>query len=191
MQHIYSEFYNQESKITKLKSKVLGIVLHDDAENNSAEDYIVWLQQRIDNNELEKGWACVYVDKQTCYWFHPSQYVEWHCGNAFANDHYIGIERCQSKINGILTDEQFGENEEASYWIAALLLKKYQLPVNRETVKLHKMFFDTECPARAWSIHLNNAPTNEENIKMLQDYFIDKIKYHYFNIKESDMFVVG
>lgn len=55
MQHIYSEFYNQASKITKLKSEVLGIVLHDDAENNTAEDYIVWLQQRIDNNELEKG----------------------------------------------------------------------------------------------------------------------------------------
>mgnify|MGYP006865397643 CR=1 FL=1 len=35
-----------------------------------------------------------------------------------------------------------------------------------------------------------NAPTNEENIKMLQDYFIDKIKYHYFNIKESDMLAV-
>ncbi|MDW8565760.1 peptidoglycan recognition protein family protein [Staphylococcus shinii] len=191
MEHIYSEFYNQKTKITELKPDVLGVVLHDDAENNNAKDYIAWLQQRMDNNELDKGWACAYVDKQTCYWFHPSSYVEWHCGDAFANTHYIGIERCQSKINGILSDKEFMENEEASFWIAALLLKKYQLPVNRETVKLHKMFFDTQCPARAWSIHLDNTTTNAENIKTLQDYFINKIKAHYTNIQENDTAVVG
>jgi len=70
-------------------------------------------------------------------------------------------------------------------------LKKYQLPVNRETVKLHKMFFDTQCPARAWSIHLDNTTTNAENIKTLQDYFINKIKAHYTNIQENDTAVVG
>ncbi len=48
-------------------------------------------------NWKKDGRVCMLISKHV---FHPSQYVEWHCGNAFANDHYIGIERCQSKING-------------------------------------------------------------------------------------------
>lgn len=33
MEHIYSEFYRQTEKITEPKLQVLGVVLHDDAEN--------------------------------------------------------------------------------------------------------------------------------------------------------------
>ncbi|WP_436862646.1 peptidoglycan recognition protein family protein [Staphylococcus caeli] len=190
MEHIYSKFYKQHETITACKPEILGVVLHDDAENYSAKDYIEWLQNRIEHDELEKGWACVYIDKNTSYWFHPSHHIEWHCGHTFANEHYIGIERCQSKIGGVLSDEAFMQNEEASFKIAAMLLQKYKLPVNRTTVKLHKMFYDTECPARAWAIHLNNAPTNQQNMQRLQDYFIERIKaYDLFT--EEELAVLG
>ncbi|PHK49619.1 peptidoglycan recognition protein family protein [Staphylococcus edaphicus] len=191
MEHIYSDFYKQPVKITERKPDVLGVVLHDDAENYQAKDYIDWLKKRITNHELEKGWACVYVDMHTCYWFHPSEYTEWHCGNTFANTHYIGIERCQSKINGVLNDKAFMRNEEASFKIAALLLKKYQLPVNRQTVRLHKEFFETECPARAWSIHLGNVKTNQENIEKLKDYFIERIKSYDNYSSEKTLDIIG
>ncbi|MDW4542562.1 N-acetylmuramoyl-L-alanine amidase [Staphylococcus saprophyticus] len=191
MEHIYSEFYRQTEKITEPKLQVLGVVLHDDAENYTAKAYIEWLKRRINRNELEKGWACLYVDANTCYWFHPSEYIEWHCGNAFANSHYVGIERCQSKINGVLDDEAFMRNEEASFKMAALILNKYHLPINRETVRLHKEFFDTECPAQAWKIHLGNVETNQQTIQILQDYFIERIKSYASCISDEELKTVG
>ncbi|HLR19276.1 MAG TPA: N-acetylmuramoyl-L-alanine amidase [Staphylococcus sp.] len=191
MEHIYSDYYIKDNKITDLKPEILGIVLHDDAENYTAKDYIVWLNNRIANDELEKGWASVYVDTKSCYWFHPTPYIEWHCGNTFANKHFIGIERCQSKINGVLTDDEFMENEEVSFWVAALLLKKYNLLVNRKTVRIHKEFFDTECPARAWSIHNGNAKTNNQSITKLKDYFINKIQNYYDTITDIDLLQLG
>ncbi|WP_418128994.1 N-acetylmuramoyl-L-alanine amidase [Staphylococcus sp. HKU1] len=191
LHHIYSDYYKQPAKITEKKPEIHGVVLHDDAENNKAVDYIQWLQRRIDKDELEKGWGCVYVDKESCYWFHPSNYIEWHCGEPFANAHFIGIERCQSLINGVLSDKAFMENEETSYWIAALLLKKYNLPITRETVRLHKEFSDTACPARAWQVHLGDVPTNEKNINKLKDYFIEHIKRYSDQITKDDLDVLG
>lgn len=191
MKHIYSNYYKTDDKITELKKDILGVVLHDDAENYTAQNYITWLNNRIKKNELEKGWASVYIDQDTCYWFHPTQYTEWHCGNTFANTHYIGIERCQSKINGVLTDSAFMKVEEVSFWLAAAILKKYQLPVNRETVRIHKEFYDTECPARSWLIHLQQASNTLSNVNRLKDYFIYKIKYYYDDITKEDMKSIG
>lgn len=179
MEHIYSEFYEGKAKITKKKKQILGIVLHDDAENMSAKNYIAWLNEREEQGCLYKGWASVYVDKDTCYWFHPIDHTEWHCGKQFANEHYVGIERCQSKINGVLSDQQFEENEEASFAIAAQILKGQNLPVNRKTVRLHREFFDTACPARAWAIHVGNREDYEVNRQRLKDYFIERIQSYY------------
>ena len=191
MNHIYSNFYTTNNKITDLKPYILGIVLHDDAENYAAKDYIDWLNNRIEKNELEKGWASVYVDQDTCYWFHPTEYVEWHCGNVYANTQFIGVERCQSKRDGVLTDQEFMKNEEVSFWVAALLLKKYNLPVNRNTVRIHKEFFETECPDRVWKIHLEDAQTNSESILKLKDYFISKIQGYYNKVVDSELENMG
>ncbi|MDG0844038.1 N-acetylmuramoyl-L-alanine amidase [Staphylococcus equorum] len=191
MNHIYSNFYTTYNKITNLKPDILGIVLHDDAENYAAHEYIEWLNNRIAKNELEKGWASVYVDVDTCFWFHPTEYIEWHCGNNYANTHFIGIERCQSKRGGVLTDQEFMENEEVSFRVAALLLKKYNLPVNRNTVRIHKEFFETECPDRAWKIHLEDAQTNPESILKLKDYFISKIQGYYNKVVDSEVENIG
>lgn len=62
MEHIYSDYFNLTETITELKRDILGVVLHDDAENYTAKAYITWLKKRIDQDELEKGWASVYVD---------------------------------------------------------------------------------------------------------------------------------
>jgi N-acetylmuramoyl-L-alanine amidase len=179
MEHIYSDYFNGKSKITNKKQKICGIVLHDDAENMAAKDYVEWLKEREKQGCLEKGWASIYVDKDTCYWFHPIEYVEWHCGDRFANEHYVGIERCQSKIDGVLSDSQFQENEEASFALAAQILKDQTLPVNSDTIRLHREFFDTACPARAWQIHVNNGVDSEANRKRLKDYFISRIQSYY------------
>src|SRR5699024_11504669 len=77
--------------------------------------------------------------------------------------------------------------EVVSFWLAAAILKKYQLPVNRETVRIHKEFYDTECPARSWLIHLQQASNTLANVNRLKDYFIYKIKYYYDDITKEDM----
>lgn len=182
MEHIYSDYFNGKPQITDKKKQIFGIVLHDDAENMAAKDYIAWLKEREQQDCLEKGWASIYVDKDTCYWFHPIEYVEWHCGNRFANEHYVGIERCQSKIDGVLSDAQFKENEEASFALAAQILKQQQLPLNRDTIRLHREFFDTACPARAWQIHVNNDEDTLVNRTRLKDYFISRIQSYYEHV---------
>lgn len=191
MEHIYSDYFNLTETIIELKRDILGVVLHDDAENYTAKAYITWLKKRIDQDELEKGWASVYVDQTTCYWFHPTHYTEWHCGDKFANTHYIGIERCQSKINGVLNDNEFMKVEEVSFWLAAAILKKYHLPVNRTTVRIHKEFYNTACPARSWLIHLQNGLDTLESINKLKDYFIFKISQYYSDISKKDIEILG
>ncbi|MFW2433009.1 hypothetical protein ACN0YC_08150 [Staphylococcus cohnii] len=47
MKHIYSNYYKIDDKITELKKDILGVVLHDDAENYTAQNYIAWLNNRI------------------------------------------------------------------------------------------------------------------------------------------------
>ena len=48
MEHIYSNYYEIDEKITERKKDILGVVLHDDAENYSAKNYITWLNKRIE-----------------------------------------------------------------------------------------------------------------------------------------------
>lgn len=54
MEHIYSNYYEIEEKITELKKDILGVVLHDDAENYSAKNYITWLNKRIEKKRIRK-----------------------------------------------------------------------------------------------------------------------------------------
>lgn len=83
------------------------------------------------------------------------------------------------------------DNEEVNFRVAALLLKKYNLPVNRNTVRIHKEFFETECLDRAWKIHLEDAQTNSESILKLKDYFISKIQGYYNKVVHSELRNIG
>lgn len=58
-------------------------------------------------------------------------------------------------------------------------------------MRLHKEFFDTECPARAWKIHLGNVETNQQTIQILQDYFIERIKSYASCISDEELKTVG
>ncbi|RIL37892.1 autolysin, partial [Staphylococcus gallinarum] len=65
---------------------------------------------------------------------------------------------------------------------AARMLKKWGLPVNRETVRLHNEFSPTECPHRSMELHAGYyssqmAPDSVK--KKTKDYFISQIKAYY------------
>lgn len=179
MKNIYSS-HIEGAKLTGKKASVSGIVYHNDYGTLTPSQYLSWLYQRERNGEYVKGWASVYANKDECLWYHPTDYVEWHCGHAWANANLIGIEICQSHPNARLTDAQFILNEEACFKIGAEILKSYGLPVNRNTVNLHREYFATACPHRSWDIHVGkNAPNTRKNQLKLLDYFIARTKYYY------------
>lgn len=179
MEHIYSRHING-AKITAMKPSVEGIVIHNDYGTLTPKQYLKWLYEREANGTHVNGWASVYINKNQCLWYHPTDYVEWHCANQWANSHLIGIEVVQSHPGAGLTDKEFMENEEAAFQVAADILKSYKLPVNRDTVNLHREYFATACPHRSWDIHVGKgAPNTRANQVKLLDYFIKKIKYYY------------
>ena len=144
------------------------------------KQYLNWLYTREQNGSYTAGWASVYINRNDVLWYHPTNYVEWHCGNNYANSHLIGFEVCESFPNHI-SDETFMKNEEATFKVVAEVMKSYNLPINRNTVHLHREYFSTSCPHRSWDIHVGvNAPNTRANQLKLIDYFISRIK-HYAN----------
>ncbi|UXU83284.1 N-acetylmuramoyl-L-alanine amidase [Mammaliicoccus sciuri] len=180
MKDIYSK-HIQGSKLTGKKASIAGIVIHNDYGSMTPNQYLPWLYTREQNGTHVNGWASVYVNKDETLWYHPTDYVEWHCGNNWANSNLIGFEVCQSHPAAGLTDAQFKLNEEATFKVAAAVMKSYGLPVNRTTVNLHRQYFGTSCPHRSWDMHVGkNAPDTLANRNKLKDYFISRIK-HYYN----------
>ena len=82
----------------------------------------------------------------------PEGRVAWHTANNEGNKNYYGIEVCQSMR---ATDKQFLENEQQAFQEAARMLKKWKLPVNRNTVRIHSEFSATQCPHRSLALHCN------------------------------------
>ncbi|WMZ84827.1 SH3 domain-containing protein [Staphylococcus pseudintermedius] len=141
--------------------------------------YLPWLYARENNGTHVNGWASVYVNRNEVLWYHPTDYVEWHCGNQWANANLIGFEVCES-YPGRISDALFLENEEATLKVVADVMKSYGLAVNRTTVRLHNEFFGTSCPHRSWELHVGkNAPYTTANINKMKDYFIKRIKHYY------------
>ena len=177
IKHIYSSHINGR-KITNKKTDIKGVVLHNDYGSMKPSEYLSWLYGRERNGTHVNGFASVYVDKDECLWYHPTDYVEWHCGNQWANNNLVGLEVCGS-YPGHLSDKEFLKNEEATLMIASEILKSYNLPANRDTVRLHWEFFATSCPHRSWEIHIGkNAPYNKKNLNKMKDYFIKRIKHY-------------
>ncbi|RIM85674.1 hypothetical protein BU107_11455 [Staphylococcus xylosus] len=178
LQHIYSE-HIKGNKITNKKPSIAGVVIHNDYGSMTPSQYLPWLYSREENGTHVNGWASVYVDRNEVLWYHPTDYIEWHCGNQWANQNLIGFEICGS-YPGHLLNEVFLQNEEATLKIVAEVMKSYNLPVNRETINLHRQYFGTSCPHRSWDIHVGKAaPDTIANRFKLIDYFIQRIKYYY------------
>lgn len=185
MKDLYSKHING-TKLTALKPQVRGVVIHNDYGTLNGQQYEQWLYNREANGEYVKGWAALYVDKLYRLWYHPTNYVEWHCGNQYANTYLVGIEVNRTHPDAGLTDAEFIENEEAALQTAAEILYSYNLPVNYSTVNLHREYFATACPHRSWDVHVGkNAPNTRANQLVLLDYFIKRIKVYYAQLEAA------
>lgn len=159
--------------------KPRGIVLHNDAGSAgaTAEAYHNGLVN-ADYNRLERGVAHAYISGNTVYQAIPEGKVTWHVANRAGNHDYYGIEICQSVG---ATDKQFLANEQSAFQESARMLKKWGLPANRNTVRLHVEFYNTACPHRSMLLHTGYDPTTKgiapESMQLkLKDYFIKQIR---------------
>lgn len=177
MKDIYSSHING-SKITNRKASIAGVVIHNDYGSMTPSQYLPWLYAREQNGTHVNGFASVYVNRNERLWYHPTNFVEWHCANFWANNNLIGFEVCES-YPGRISDKLFLENEEATLKTAAEVMLSYNLPINRDTVHLHNEYSQTSCPHRSWEIHIGKGqPYTRRNQLKLIDYFISRIKFY-------------
>ncbi|QQC96546.1 N-acetylmuramoyl-L-alanine amidase [Mammaliicoccus sciuri] len=174
--------YNRDEvtgyKLPKRGYKPKGIVIHNDASSLTAEQ---WRNALVNAplSTLERGIAHSYISNGYVYQALPESRVAWHTANNDGNKNYYGIEVCQSMR---ATDKQFLENEQQAFQEAARMLKKWKLPVNRDTVRIHSEFSATQCPHRSLALHCNytssyRAP--QDVVNKMKDYFISQIKSYY------------
>lgn len=166
-------------KLDKRGYNPKGIVIHNDAGsvNATAKAYRNGLVN-APLSRLEAGIAHSYISGNDVWQALPESRVAWHTAAANGNKNYYGIEVCQS-IGA--SNKQFLENEQAAFQESARLLKKWNLPANRNTVRLHVEFSNTACPHRSAELHTGWNPTTQgllpkaQQIK-LKDYFIKQIR---------------
>lgn len=174
--------YNRDEvtgyKLPKRGYKPKGIVIHNDASSLTAEQ---WSNALVNAplSTLERGIAHSYISNGYVYQALPEGRVAWHTANNDGNKNYYGIEVCQSMR---ATDKQFLENEQQAFQEAARMLKKWKLPVNRNTVRLHNEFSATECPHRSMALHAgykSSMRAPQAVVNKTKDYFISQIKAYY------------
>lgn len=174
--------YNRDEvtgyKLPKRGYKPKGVVIHNDASSLTAEQ---WRNALVNAplSTLERGIAHSYISNDYVYQALPESRIAWHTANNDGNKNYYGIEVCQSMR---ATDKQFLENEQQAFQEAARMLKKWKLPVNRDTVRIHSEFSATQCPHRSLALHCNytssyRAP--QDVVNKMKDYFISQIKAYY------------
>ena len=149
---------------------VKGVVIHNDYGAMSAKEYIAWLKRRKNAGQLDLGFAHYYIDRNTIVRVEDTYNGAWATANKDGNMNYISSEVVQS-FYGVLTTEQFKENEAMVFRQAAEDLQFYKLPINRNTVRLHREFSSTSCPHRSADLH-------GKVINAVKDYFISQIKYY-------------
>lgn len=174
--------YNRDEvkgyKLPKRGYKPKGIVIHNDASSLTAEQ---WRNALVNAplSTLERGIAHSYISNGYVYQALPEGRVAWHTAHQTGNKDYYGIEVCQSMR---ATDKQFLENEQQAFQEAARMLKKWKLPVNRNTVRLHNEFSATECPHRSMALHAgykSSMRAPQAVVNKTKDYFISQIKAYY------------
>lgn len=158
--------------------KPKGIVLHNDAGSGTAMNYHDQLVNASEQR-LEAGIAHSYISGNRVWQALPESYIAWHTANAKGNRNYYGIEICQSMS---ASDKDFLANEQAAFQEAARLLKKWNLPVNSDTVILHNQLSITQCPHRSMKLHAGYSSSQmapDSVKKKTKDYFISQIKAYY------------
>ncbi|MEX5943755.1 N-acetylmuramoyl-L-alanine amidase, partial [Mammaliicoccus sciuri] len=174
--------YNRDEvtgyKLPKRGYKPKGVVLHNDAGSLSAMQYHDSLVN-APLSRLENGIAHSYISGNTVWQALPEGRTAWHTANNDGNTNYYGIEICQSMS---ASDKDFLASEQSAFQEAARMLKKWGLPVNRNTVRIHSEFSATQCPHRSLALHCNytsslRAP--QDVVNKMKDYFISQIKTYY------------
>lgn len=154
------------------------IVIHNDAGNKgaTAEAYRNGLVN-APSSRLEAGIAHSYISGNTVWQALDESQVGWHTANQYGNKNGYGIEVCQSAG---ADNKTFLRNEQATFQECARLLKKWGLKANRNTIRLHNEFTQTECPHRSANLHAGmntkvDEYTDERQLK-IKDYFIKQIR---------------
>ncbi|MCJ0923997.1 SH3 domain-containing protein [Mammaliicoccus sciuri] len=174
--------YNRDEvtgyKLPKRGYKPKGVVIHNDAGSLSAMQYHDSLVN-APLSRLENGIAHSYISGNTVWQALPEGRTAWHTANNDGNTNYYGIEVCQSMS---ASDKDFLANEQSALQEAARMLKKWGLPVNRNTVRLHNEFSSTECPHRSMKLHAGYTSSDrapQSVVNKTKDYFISQIKTYY------------
>lgn len=174
--------YNRDEvtgyKLPKRGKKPIGVVIHNDAGSQSAMQYHDSLVN-APLSRLENGIAHSYISGNTVWQALPEGRVAWHTGDNHGNTNYYGIEVCQSMS---ASDKDFLESEQSVFQETARLLKKWGLPVDRNTVRLHNEFVPTQCPHRSMALHTGYTSTQrapQAIVNLTKDYFISQIKAYY------------
>ncbi|MCD8797374.1 SH3 domain-containing protein [Mammaliicoccus sciuri] len=174
--------YNRDEvtgyKLPKRGYKPKGVVIHNDAGSLSAMQYHDSLVN-APLNRLENGIAHSYISGNTVWQALPEGRTAWHTANNDGNTNYYGIEVCQSMS---ASDKDFLESEQSAFQEAARMLKKWGLPVDRNTVRLHNEFSPTQCPHRSMALHAGYTSTQrapQSVVNKTKDYFISQIKAYY------------
>lgn len=174
--------YNRDeikgAKLPKRGYKPKGVVIHNDAGSSSAMQYHDSLVN-APLSRLEQGIAHSYISGDTVWQALPESRIAWATGDERGNQDYYSIEVCQSYS---ASDKEFLENEQSVFQEAARMLKKWKLPVNRETVELHNVLSPTQCPHRSMALHAGYTSTQrapQSVVNKTKDYFISQIKQYY------------
>ena len=174
--------YNRDEvkgyKLPKRGYKPKGVVIHNDAGSLSAMQYHDSLVN-APLSRLENGIAHSYISGNTVWQALPEGRIAWHTGNNNGNTNYYGIEVCQSMT---ASDKDFLDSEQSLFQEASRMLKKWGLPVDRNTVRLHNEFSPTQCPHRSMKLHAGYASTQrapQSVVNKTKDYFISQIKAYY------------
>lgn len=166
----------------KRVGNVKGVVIHNTWTNTTAEQEMNRLAC-MSAKQLEAGFAHYYADENTIVRTEDTFNRAWHVANSDGNNSYIGYE---VRGNRETPKAVFLQAEQNIFWQAAIDLRYYGLPVNRNTVKCHHQFSATECPKRSLMEHCGyDSPyAVPANITAeMQDYFISQIKKYYDNPK--------
>lgn len=174
--------YNRDEvkgyKLPKRGYKPKGVVIHNDAGSSSAMQYHNSLVN-APYSRLAEGIAHSYISGDTVWQALPESLIAWATADEVGNRDYYSFEVCQSFS---ASDKEFLDNEQAVFQEAARMLKKWKLPVNRDTVRLHNEFSPTQCPHRSMALHAGYTSTQrapQDIVNKTKDYFISQIKQYY------------
>lgn len=142
----------------------VGVVIHNDAGTLTGVGYKSFLA----NHPLENGFAHYYVSEGSILLAQYTDRIAWHTGNQWGNANLIGFEVCQSMS---ASDAQFLRNEEETFKLVAEVMESYNIPINTQTVWLHKELSSTECPHRSWELH-------GRSVASVKKYFVERIQYY-------------